>query len=124
MATVATIGGMIGIVRNILDFLTNQGDKKKANVIEAHRAINTAFIQTYDYLRNRAGEYIPRPDLAEAWNLASAAVMKFDENLGDMLYHKSRFWLDPDLYINLNRDSEVIGLNELVAEMEKLRIKL
>jgi len=109
--------------KDITTFLTGQADKKKGNVIESHKAINTAFIKTYDYLRNRNGEYVSNPELAEVWNQASAAIMKVDESLGNMLYHKSRFWLDPQLYINLNRESEIIELDQIVDEMEKLRMK-
>ena len=79
---------------------------------------------TYNYLRNDKGEYIPKPELAEEWNEASAAVMNIDHGLGDMLYNKSRFWLDPDLYINLNRKSEVIELNKIIDEKERLIMKL
>ena len=78
----------------------------------------------YDYLRNKNGQYLPNPELAEVWNAASAAVMKIDKNLGNTLYNKSRFWLDPQLYINLNREVDVIELNEIVDEMERLRKKL
>ena len=97
---------------------------KTANIIEAHRATNAAFIATYDYLRNNNGAYVPMPALADVWNDASTAVMQVDKNLGNMLYSKSRFWLDPDLYINLGREEEIIELNQLVEEMEKLRMKL
>lgn len=110
--------------KDTLTFLSGKADKKKENIIEAHKAINTAFIKTYDYLRNKNGEYVPNPELAEVWNAASAAVMKVDEGMGNTLYYKSRFWLDPDLYFNLNRQDEIIELNQVVAEMEKLRMKL
>lgn len=50
--------------------------------------------------------------------------MKVNLELGEMLYQKSRFWLDPDLYFNLNRQSEIIELNHIVDEMERLRIQL
>ena len=50
--------------------------------------------------------------------------MRVDQGLGEMLYHKSRFWLDPQLYINLNRECDIIELNQVVEEMERLRIKL
>lgn len=45
-------------------------------------------------------------------------------NLGNMLYTKSRFWLDPNLYFNLGREDEVIELNQIVDEMERLRKKI
>lgn len=124
MATAFDIKILWTVFKDIGTFLTGQAEKKKINTIESHKAINTAFIKTYDYLRNRNGQYIPNPELAEVWNAASAAVMKVDDGLGNMLYYKSRFWLDPQLYINLNREDEIIELNQVVDEMEKLRMKL
>ncbi|MBW8326586.1 MAG: hypothetical protein K0M50_17610 [Prolixibacteraceae bacterium] len=112
------------VVKDVHSFLSGRADNKKENTIEAHKAINTAFIKTYDYLRNKKGEYVPNPELAEVWNNASSAVMKIDKDMGTTLYYKSRFWLDPDLYFNLNRADEIIELNQVVSEMEKLRMKL
>ncbi len=124
MATAFDIKILWTVFKDIGSFLIGQADKKKESVVNAHKAINTAFIMTYDYLRNMNGQYVPNMELAEIWNQASASVMKVDQGLGEMLYHKSRFWLDPQLYINLNRDSEIIELNQVVAEMERLRLKL
>jgi hypothetical protein len=124
MAAAFDITILWSVVSDTLSFLTGRAEKKKENIIEAHRAINNAFIQTYDYLRNNNGQYIPKPELAEIWNEASAAVLKLDKVLGEMLYSKSRFWLDPDLYMNLNRQDEIIELDQVVEEMEKLRMKL
>ena len=124
MATAFDIKILWTVFKDIGTFLTGQSDKKKESVINAHIAINTAFIKTYDYLRNNKGQYVPNTELAEVWNQASGSVLRVNQGLGEMLYHKSRFWLDPQLYINLNRDSEIIELNQVVEEMERLRIKL
>lgn len=124
MATAFDIKILWTVFKDIGTFLSGLADKKKTNVVNAHKAINTAFIKTYDYLRNRNGQYVPNTELAEVWNQASASIMSMDKGLGEMLYNKSRFWLDPELYINLNRDSEIIELNQIIDEMEKLRMKL
>lgn len=124
MSTAFDIKILWTVFKDIGVFLQGQADKKKENIINAHKDINTAFIKTYDYLRNNNGEYIPNTELAEVWNQASASILRVDKELGETLYNKSRFWLDPQLYINLSRDSEIIELNEVVDEMERLRIKL
>lgn len=124
MATAFDIKILWTVFKDIGTFLQGQADKKKENIINAHKDINTAFIKTYDYLRNNNGKYVPNTELAEVWNQASASILRVDNYLGNMLYNKSRFWLDPELYINLNRESEIIELNQLVDEMERLRIKL
>ncbi|MGG9972762.1 hypothetical protein ACQ33O_13300 [Ferruginibacter sp. SUN002] len=120
MAATFEIGILWTVFKDVRDFLTGNAE----NNINAHEAINDAFINTYDYLKNKNGEYLPNPNLAKDWNKASAAVMRINPNLGELLYHKSRFWLDPQLYINLNRADEIIKLKEIVDEMERIRIKL
>lgn len=124
MAAAFDIKILWSVIKDTGTFLAGQADKKKDSVINAHKTINTAFIKTYDYLRNNNGKYIPNPQLAEEWNQAAASVMKLNYGLGEMLFHKSRFWTDPQLYINLNRESEIIELNEILDEMERLRMKL
>ncbi len=124
MAAAFDIKILWSVFKEIGTFLTGQSDKKKDIVINAHKAINTAFIKTYDYLRNKNGDYVPNLELSEVWNQASAAVMKVDKDLGDLLYHKSRFWLDPQLYINLKKQYEIIELKQVIEEMEMLRIQL
>ncbi len=124
MATVFNINILWSIAKDTFTYLNSKSDKGKTNIIEAHKATYSAFIKTYDYLKNKGGENVPNVELAEAWNQASAAVLKVDVPLGNMLYSKSRFWLDPDLYFNLGREDEVIELKQIVEEMEKLRLKL
>jgi hypothetical protein len=93
-------------------------------MIAAHKATNSAFIKTYHYIKNINGQDKSNPELAEAWNEASAAVMKINSPLGEELYMKSRFWLHPDLYFDLGREDEIIQLKEIVEEMEKMRMKI
>ena len=124
MATAFDIKILFTVIKDIWTLLISQSNKKKENIVNAHKFINTALIKTYDYLRNKDGQYIPNIELAEVWNQASASVMRVDKGLGEMLYHKSRFWLDLQLYTNLNRDSEIIELNQVIEEMERLRLKL
>lgn len=113
-------------IKNLVDLYIeikkyNSVDEKLVN---AHHNLNNAFIQTYDYLKNNNGKYIPNKELAEVWNLASTSIILIDKNLGELLYHKSRFWLDPDLYFRLNRSSQIINLNRIIDEMEKIRLKI
>ncbi|WJS93869.1 hypothetical protein NYQ10_17425 [Flavobacterium johnsoniae] len=124
MAQIFDITILWTVFNDVVTFLNERKDKNKENVVNAHRDINTAFIKTYNYLKNNNGKYIPNIELAEAWNQASSSILLVDRYLGEILYNKSRFWLDPELYINLNRDSEIIELTKVVDEMERLRIKL
>lgn len=124
MATTFDIRILWTLFKDVGSHILGQESKRKEGIAKAHNSINQAFIKTYDYLRNNQGNYIPKPELAEAWSNAASDVMNIDHGLGEMLYNKSRFWLDPELYINLNRQSEIIKLNQIVDEMERLRRKL
>ncbi len=124
MATTYDIKILFTVFKDVVLFLVGQTETKKNNTIEAHKTIHSAFIKTYDYIRNKNGQYSPNPELAEVWNIASAAIMKVDIQLGTMLHNKSRFWIDPQFYINLKGRNEIIELMEIVEEMEKLRMKL
>ena len=48
MATAFDIKILWTVFKDITTFLNGQADKKKGNVIQGHKAINTAFIKTYD----------------------------------------------------------------------------
>jgi hypothetical protein len=118
------IGTLVKLTKNVYGVINAAATKEKEDTIAAHMAVNSAFIKTYHYAKNLGEGNKPNPELAEAWNEASAAVMKIDSSLGEELYSKSRFWLDPNLYLNLGRDGEIIELKEIVDEMEKMRMKL
>jgi hypothetical protein len=124
MATAFDIKILWAVFKDVGSQILGQASKRKESISKAHNSINQAFIKTYDYLRNNQGNYVPKPELAEIWSNAASDVMNIDHGLGEMLYNKSRFWLDPELYINLNRQSEIIELNQIVDEMERLRRKL
>jgi hypothetical protein len=118
MAIAFDIKILWSVFKDVCTYLSGQASKKKADIAKAHKSINEAFIKSYDYLTNNQGNYEPKPGLAEVWNVASSAVMNIDHGLGEMLYNKSWFWLEPELYLNLNRQSEIIELNQIVDEME------
>ena len=124
MPGIFVISDFISLITEAFNFLSDKASKKKEGIIMAHSAMNKAFIQTYDYLKNNKGEFKPMPSLAEIWNDAATEVMKVHAGLGNALYHKSRFWLDPQLYFNLNRQDEVLELSQIIEEMENLRMKI
>lgn len=66
MAGTFELGSLWIAVKDAFTYLTGKSSEKKTNIIEAHKAVNSAFIKTYDYLRNNEGKNIPQPDLAEA----------------------------------------------------------
>lgn len=124
MAGAYNIGILVNLFKGAYEIVSGKAEKKNESRIAAHGALNKAFIATYDYLNNQNGTNIPQPHLADLWNEAATAVMKIDMSFGEMLYNKSRFWLDPQLYINLGREDDIIELRDIVDEMERLRMKI
>lgn len=118
------IGTLWSIAKDTFDFLRGKLKENKTEVIHAHTCLNRAFMATYHYLNNQRGQYQPNPDLANLWNEAAAAVLVVDISLGNLLHYKSQFWLDPQLYERLGRADEVIELDRIVDEMERLRNQL
>lgn len=107
----------------VTDFIKAYDDRNN-KTIEALGAVRKAFGFTYDYLHNKNGEYKANTELFNLWNEASTAVMKVDKNLGVMLGNKSRFWLHPDIYIELNTADNIIHLNHIIDEMERLQMRI
>lgn len=122
MATAFDIEILRSVFKDVGIYLLGQASKEKEDNAKVHNEINEAFIKTYDYLRNNQREHVPRPELAETWNSAATTVTNINQGLGEMLYYKSRLWLDPNLYFNLNRQSEILELNQIVDETERLRM--
>lgn len=124
MAQIFEIRTLWIVFKDTFTYLTGINEKNRDDIIEAHKATNSAFILTYDYLKNQNGLNRPNLQLAQAWNEAASVVMKVDKSLGEMLYNKSRFWLHPDKYFELGIEDNIIELNDIVEEMEKFRMKI
>ncbi|WP_299210971.1 hypothetical protein [uncultured Dokdonia sp.] len=74
MATIFDIKILWSMFKDAGLYFTGQASKKNENIAQAHHSINDAFIETYDYLRNNQGNYIPKPELAKVWNLVATSV--------------------------------------------------
>lgn len=114
------LGLLIPIVSDVIKGVK----ERRVNRIEALGSIRKAFNHTYNYLKNNNGDYVANMELADMWNEASTVVMKVDLNLGEMLANKSRFWTHPDIYIQLNNAENIIELNHIIDEMERLRLRI
>lgn len=99
-------------------------NERNNNTIDALGSVRRAFNYTHDYLINKNGEYIPNMELADLWNDASTAVMRVDRNLGEMLGRKSRFWAHPDIYFELNNAENILAINQITDEMERLFLRI
>lgn len=65
MAGAYSIGILIKLLKQAYDVVDTKTVKKKEDRIEAHYALNKAYISTHDYLSNQNGTNIPQPHLAD-----------------------------------------------------------
>jgi hypothetical protein len=100
----------------VLDKLATYSEKHKEQVSEAINAIHAAWTRTYDYLKNKNGEYVPNQELSDLWNEAAHRTRLVNSDLASQLQDKSRFWIHPDL----PRQRRILLLTEIVDELERL----
>ncbi|WP_299163162.1 hypothetical protein [uncultured Tenacibaculum sp.] len=103
----------------VIDKLLSYSDKQKVRVNEAIASIQEAWLCTFDYLKNQNGEYTPSQELSKLWNIAAMKTRLIDQELGNKLQNKSRFWIHPDL----PRQSRILLLTEIQDELERLNKK-
>lgn len=92
---------------------------------EAASAMRKALNRTRVFLRDPDFTDTDKlTEISDLWNDASEKVGIIDSRLGDILGTKSRFWSDHELFIALGKDKEVIKLNEVVSEIDRLYLKM
>jgi hypothetical protein len=109
----------INILSSVIDKLMAYSDKNKVRANEAISAIHAAWTNTYNYLRNQDGDYLPNQELSDLWNAAARATRLVNPELASQLQDKSRFWIHPDL----PRQRRILLLTEIVDELERLNKK-
>lgn len=120
MAHVLDISVLWSVVTDVFKMYNDRNN----NAIDALGSVRKAFNHTYNYLHNNNGQYVPNMELSDLWNEASIAVMRVDRSLGNMLGSKSRFWTHPDIYIELNNAENILHLNQIIDEMERLQMRI
>jgi hypothetical protein len=97
------------------------------------RKVHNDAISSMRKALNRTRRFLQNPDysdieklteLSDLWNEASNKVGVINPSLGEMLGNKSRFWSDHELFISLGRNRDIISLNEVVSEIDRLYLKL
>lgn len=111
--------GDVKLLIRIVTTLEAHQDKKKVRVNDAIASIQLAWGHTYDYLRNQGGEYVANVQLFNLWNDAAQKTRLINEDLGNRLQAKARFWVHP----NLPRQERILLLTEIQDEVERLNKK-
>ena len=104
--------------------LTKKGtriDKK----IEAVRSLQKAINNTRNYLIKSNNDYQPNVELSNLWNEAFAAMLPIDNSLAMRLNFKSRFWSDPNNWLEYKSAMELVpGLKELEEDCDSIILEL
>lgn len=124
MALAEFISGM-GLTESVLDkVLSKRGtriEKKILSVTLMQRAINN----TEAYLTRTNHDYSPNETLSNLWNDAFASMISIDKDLAWKLNDKSKFWSNPQRWIQEDGAMELIpSLNELGEKCEQLLVEL
>ena len=102
--------------------LSKKGTKiqDKINAVDAlQRAINATRIFI------NANEYAPNLNLSNLWLDAFRAMIKIDKNLAARLRQKSKFWIEPENWIEeQNAMALVPDLNELNEKCDSIMVEL
>jgi hypothetical protein len=120
-AIIMNVGSQLWAVGEVIPvFATNRRENR--------RAINEA-ISSMRRALNRTRMFFRSPDfsnsqvlfeISELWNLASEKVGIVNPGLGRTLGEKSRFWSDHELFIATGRANDVLKLNQVVDEIDRL----
>lgn len=63
-------------------------------------------------------------EISNLWNTASEKVGVVNKSLGESLGMKSRFWSDHELFIRHGQDKDVMSLQQVSDEIERLYLQM
>jgi hypothetical protein len=126
MFTISIFKELIDIINGAMaTFDSLFGEKERIPCVAAVRAIQTAANQTRTFIK--AEGYVTNDNLSDLWLQAmeKATIAKLDNQLSFYLLQKSKFWNDPQLWIeNPDTMSLIPTLNQLDQECEMALLKL
>ncbi len=124
MAIGEIISGL-GLTNTVLDkVLTKKGTKITKKIL-AVTLMRKAINNTEAYLTKTNHDYSPNEALSNLWNDAFAAMISVDKDLAWRLDGKSRFWSNPQSWINNDGAMELVpSLKELDEKCELLLVEL
>ncbi len=130
MATVlSTIFSGIKAVEIIVESVLSKKGTRIDNKIKAVTSLQKAINTTEIYLTNSNQNYVPNQELSDLWLVAFTNMIKIDKYLAGRLRDNSRFWSNPQSWLEEDGAMALIpSLNELnekcgiiLLELEKRR---
>jgi len=124
MALAEFIAGM-GLTESVLDKVLSKRGTKITKKILAVTLMQRAINNTEAYLTRTNHDYSPNEVLSNFWNDAFASMISIDKDLAWRLNDKSKFWSNPQRWIQNDGAMELIpSLNELSEKCEQLLVEL
>jgi hypothetical protein len=124
MALAEFISGM-GLTESVLDKVLSKRGTRIAKKISSVTLMQRAINNTEAYLTRTNHDYAPNETLSNLWNDAFASMISIDKDLAWKLNDKSRFWSNPQKWIQNDGAMELIpSLNELSEKCEQLLVEL
>jgi hypothetical protein len=124
-ALLSYIGSHIWAIAEVMPAIASYRLEKKKVENAAAATMRKALNRTRIFLRDPDfSDTNKLTEISDLWNDASEKVGVLDSRLGDILGTKSRFWSDHELFIALGKDKEVIKLNDVVSEIDRLYQKM
>jgi|JI10StandDraft_1071094.scaffolds.fasta_scaffold35248_7 hypothetical protein len=123
---------LLGYIGSQLIALGSAMAEVKSHKLEMKKAKNEAIASMRKAL-NRTRMFLRKPDysdlaalseISDLWNDASAKVGVINVPVGEMLGNKSRFWSDHELFIRLGKDNEVMSLDEVVDQIDRIYVEM
>lgn len=122
---VATLLAGINTADSLLGKVLNKRGTRITKKILAVSTMQEAINQTELYLAESERNFVPNANLSHLWNEAFTAMIPVDKGIAASLRQKSRFWSNPQRWINEEGAMELIpDLNELNQKCEMLLIEL
>ena len=124
-ALLNSLGSQIWAIAQVIPGLATYHFEQKKIQNEAVGAMRKALNRTRMFLKSPDFSNNDKlTEISDLWNTASEKVGIFNPQLGEILGEKSRFWSDHELFISLGREKEVMTLNEVVSEIDRLYMKM
>lgn len=117
-------GSGITIFKIIYDKVTNNKEQKRNAILALQNAVNSTRIFLQDNLKDK-NNYQPNKELSELWLVAFKEIHPIDVDLADRLRHKSKFWTNPQRWMEEPSSMELVPkLLELEDYADSLLVQM
>lgn len=125
MIELSTLLAGIRTANSLADRVLPKKGTRIDNKILAVSCLQRAINATETYLTQSDNNYIPNQQLSELWLQAFTAMIKIDKDLAGRLRDKSRFWSNPQRWLQQSSSMRLVPtLKELDEKCEMILIEL